>query len=914
MHDRRPDDSMGVAPERRELLARAVSAGLSPGGRFMLVGEPGIGKTYLIDALLGSLEGRRTVLLVRATAGDRQAFAGLRDLLASVPHDAVWRLPAEQRDSVLAILGRGPVRHSEPVQLLAGVTQLLAEVSRLGATIVVDEWQWLDPETRRAIERALLRQGIGSAISVVATRSADGTPEDLSVRPLFASTDVAKVVELRASSVRRVVSEAGFGDLPASALAEVAEVSGGNPLWAMELAAARLQGDPRRWPSGSVVEAMGQRVAALPSSVRDVLGVVAVLGSIGVDHLGVLRPDAIAAVEEGVGRRVIQSEDGVVTAAHPLLAAAALNALSPTEERALHAAVAQLPLSACRRLEHRNSGTLPGVDEDLALQLSTAAARARRSGATETALRLARKALRRTGHDPALRPLRVTDAAELAFAIGDAGLALEILAELDVEALTVPLFDRALSVLVLALDKTGGESAVVRRLESLQRTVEAGSTHWNIIETWLVSSSHGPGDDAVPRLLALVDILPEAETPRTVSAALQWAAYFRLERGEGVDDALIAGVRAVERAVGAPALEDTADAMEALWPHQADDLVRSRANLTTFIRAGRAAGETYAIVQGLAHAAIVETMAGRLDAAQPLLLQTEEEARALPLLPPSVYRARALLALATDDREVLDELLLGRMSPSAENRGLLLRAGVAGLDNAYSQRWDEALEHLESAYAAAKSRHIDEPGKRLWIDVELVRSLVHVGDIDRAATITADVATIGQRPMRAHARGQALRLQALIAGRMGDHVRALSLSADGLVALRRGGFQPEVVRAQLDQVELLASMGQFARGRHELTSVAESATRIGDPRLLARVEASRLRLESGDGRALLTPAELRVARAAAAGRTNRQIAAELFLSIRTVETHLASGYRKVGVRTRTQLALSLHDIALDESA
>ncbi|GAB3605169.1 LuxR family transcriptional regulator [Conyzicola nivalis] len=905
---------MGVAPERRELLARAVTAGKTPGGRLMLVGEPGMGKSYLIDAVLRSLDGARQVLFTRTTAGDHEPFAGLRDLLARIPDEAFQQLPSEQRDPVLAVLGRGPSVHSDPATLQAGVTQILSDISRGGAAIVVDEWQWLDPETRRLVERALLRPEIGSALSIVAARSADGSPEDLAVRPLFASTDVAAVVELRAASVRRVVADAGFGKLSPSTMADVTEVSGGNPLWAMELASARANGDPRRSPSISVVEAMRDRVAALPTSVRDALALVAVLGSIGVDDLEALRTNAVTAVAVGVERRVFRFEDGVVSAAHPLLAAAALNALTPDEERALNAAVSVLPLSAFRQLEHRNAGAQPGVHEGLALELSTATARARCSGATETAFRLARKALVRTGQDSTHRPSRVADAAELAFAIGDAALALEIVAELDLVVLSVPVFDRSLSVLVLALDKTGGQTAVVRRLESLQRAAPIATPHWNIIETWRVISSHGQDDDAVRRLLELVDVLPGTETPRTVSAALQWAAYFRLERGEGVDDALVAGVRAVERVAGAPALEDTADAMEALWPHQADDLVRSRANLTTFIRAAKAAGESYATVQGLAHATIVETIAGRLDAAQPLLLQTEEEARALQLLPPSVYRARALIALARNDRELLDELLLGRMSPAAENHGSLLRAGVAGLDNAYSERWDDALEDLEVAYSAARSRHIDEPGKRLWIDVELVRALVHIGDVDRATAITADLAVLGQRPMRAHARGQALRLQALLAARLGDDERALRLSSDGLAALRRGGFQPELVRAQLEQIELLRSMGQVARGRHLLSTVTESAARIGDPRLIGRAESARARLESDDGRATLTPAELRVARAAASGQTNREIAAELFLSIRTVETHLASGYRKIGVRTRTQLALSLHDLTLEASA
>ncbi|OII31881.1 hypothetical protein BIU98_09095 [Curtobacterium sp. MMLR14_010] len=914
MQHRAHDDQLGIAPERQRLLDRAVTAASTPGGRLMLVGEPGIGKTFLIDALLRALGDDRTVLFTRATEGERQPFAGLRDLFATLPAEAFRQLPSEQRESVLAMLGRAPGRRVELAMLQAGVTQVLAGATKSGAAIVVDEWQWLDPESRRAVERAVLRQGIGSTVSVVAARRADGSPEDLAVRPLFAPTDVAPMVALEPASVRQVVADAGLGALPPSVLAEVAEVSGGNPLWAIELAAARTDGDLRRWATGSVVEAVSHRVAALPAPVRETLRTVAVLGSAAVDDLETIRPGATAAVADGVDRRVFRCDEGVVTASHPLLAAAALQTLPAAEERAVHAAVAELPLPAPRQLEHRDAGTEPGTNERLARDLITASGRARRAGATETALRLARKALVRTAHDSQHRPRRVADAAELAFAIGDSALAIEIVAELDVESLSVPVFDRVVAVLVQALDKTDGQVAVVRRLESLQRIAVTQGTRWVILETWRLISAHAHDDDVVDRLLALVEVLATDEAPRTRSTALYWAAYLRLDRGEGIDDTLIAGVRAVERTTGSPALEETADAMEALWPYQADDLARSRSNLTMFVRAAKSAGEGYAIVQGLAHAAIVETLAGRLEVARGLLPEAEQEAGALSLLPPSLYRARGLLALSLDDRGAVDALLDARMSPAAESRGSLLRAGIAGLDHAYSERWDDALEDLETAYSVARSRHIDEPGKRLWIDVELVRALVSVGDLERARTITDDLAALGQRPGRVHARGQALRLRALLAGRSGDGEGALRLSGEGLVALRRGGFRPELLRAQLEQVQLLEWSGQAARARHVLETLVEPATRLGDPRVLSRMDAVRSRLQSASTRTPLTPAELRVARAAAGGQTNREIAAELFLSVRTVETHLASVYRKIGVRTRTQLALNLHDIDLAVSA
>jgi DNA-binding CsgD family transcriptional regulator/KaiC/GvpD/RAD55 family RecA-like ATPase len=908
------DAPMGLAPERRDLMTRAVDAATAPGGRLMLVGEPGIGKSHFIDAVRQRLESHRTVLFVRPNEGDRQPFAGLRDLLAAVP-DAVFRqLEHGKREAVLAVLGDDPGRNINPVMVQAAVTQVLAMVAKGGATLVIDEWQWLDPESRRTMERAFLRQGVGSTLALVAARRADGSPEDIAVRPLFAPTDVTALVPLAPASVLRVVADAGIGDLAASTLAEVAEASGGNPLWAIELATARAEGDLRRWASGSVVEAVAHRVASLPETVRAVLQLVAVLGSAEIDDLALVCPSAAKAVADGAARRVFRYDAGRAAAAHPLLAAAALQALSAEEERALHATIAELPLPASQRLEHRDAGTPPGPDERLAQALTEAAARARRAGATETALRLARRSLARTDHALPSRATRVTDAAELAFAVGDAALALEVIAELDIEMLAVPTYDQAIAVLVLALDRTEGSGAVARRLNALQQVTQVGGDRWNILETWRTAALFGHDDDAIERLINLKDLLPSDDAPWARRTALSWAAYFRLDRGEGVDDDLIAELRATERHSAVPALEDTADAIEALWPYQADDLARSRANLAAFVRAAKGAGEMYSIVQGLSHSAIVETLAGQLSVAKDLLNQSEREARSLTLLPPSLYRARGLVALAQDDREALDEFLLTPLSPAAEGRGALLRIGVSGLDNAYSERWDEALEDLDTAYSLARRHGINEPGKRLWIDVELVRALVRAGNLDRASTIIADLTELGRRPGRLHARGQALRLQALVANHLGDGERALQLSADGLTALRRSGFRSEVVRAMLEQVAILAKIGQVQRGLHILKEIAELAVRIGDPRLIARTESTRSRLNDADSRAALTPAEQRVAWAAAAGQTNREIAGDLFLSVRTVETHLAAVYRKLGFRSRTQLALNMHAVASPQPA
>ncbi len=220
-----------------------------------------------------------------------------------------------------------------------------------------------------------------------------------------------------------------------------------------------------------------------------------------------------------------------------------------------------------------------------------------------------------------------------------------------------------------------------------------------------------------------------------------------------------------------------------------------------------------------------------------------------------------------------------------------------------SGRLDEALSHLEP---------LAEPqllGRGPWDcvpsgRVDLVEALARVGELDRAADVAAGVERdLGHSP---DARARALVARALGLVRHDDLARADLESA--IAGFREAGDPFEEARSRLLLGELLRRERRIQAARHELRAASAAFERMGampwQARALAELRATRAAVPppTPDPWAELTPQERRVAMAVARGASDRQAAAELFLSTRTVGYHLASVYRKLGISNRTALA------------
>jgi len=903
-HDRIPR-------ERRALLERMVRVAGERGGRLAVVGEPGVGKTTMLEALARRLGRDRIVLLIRFDEGPAGPYAAVRAILRLVPDRVLRALPVGYRAVLEQLLDTTPPEFSDHRMVEAALRHLCNLLAAAHAVLVLDDAHLADRESVDLMAPMLRPPHEAAGMVLVIARELDAGGPVTSWKVVFSAAQLAFLAPLSPAAVAAVLHDADIVGLSATDATEIATESGGNPSWAIDLALARAAGDDRRTAATSrAVASTIRRIGRLSPPVQEVLVTTAVMRTGTVEALVHVLGQADQALTEAVRLGVLSVTGREVSVRTPLLRTAALETLTAEDRRSLHARLAEAPLPAEQRLEHRDDAVPPGPRPDLAEELRTASGRARRIGAS-AALRLAMRSVARSdGRSPA-HVDRILHAAEIAGAQGDVALVLRLSGTLDPSSLSLSEFDRIAVVTAEAVAQGLGADALEDRLANAQRSLDPGDARSQVVEVLRLLWSRGDAATVARDLIAAIEGLPPGRTPHTLLAALEDLAFRRLDAGQGLSSEVLARTRAVESVTGVLELTYSSGAIEAIGAYQADDLSRSRPALTAFVRTADLLGTHPASTRALAHAAIVEVLAGRVVQASALLADADQHASRLADPPPPLARARGLLALTRNDRETLDELLAGSTSPTAALRGALLRHGIAGIDAAWSEDWDVARAELETALELAGAQGIVEPGRRLWIDIELARARVQSGDLDGAERIARHLAALDESHRRPHAHGQALRIRSLVAMRRGERDESLRLAEDAVDALRRGGFAPELARAQLDRAQLLVDAGREGRARQVLVDVTATRIHADDPRIAARALRLSEVVDAADGRALLTAAETRVAQAAAAGRTNREIAAQLFVSVRTVETHLGSAYRKMGVRTRTQLALALNDLGQD---
>jgi DNA-binding CsgD family transcriptional regulator/tetratricopeptide (TPR) repeat protein len=337
-----------------------------------------------------------------------------------------------------------------------------------------------------------------------------------------------------------------------------------------------------------------------------------------------------------------------------------------------------------------------------------------------------------------------------------------------------------------------------------------------------------------------------------------------------------------------------ADNVIASWYKDVDDLDRSRVALLAAITANEDIGDEPMLASLYGHLALTEIWAGRPSAARDALN------RGLPLIsadagkPVGMAAAEATLTLFSDS--------IGITRPQIERLpgGGIMTASLTGLA-ALLDGDDEAAAEILTA-ALSKSRHagVQEPGRRGRFEGNLAQALVNLGRLDEARALGQELAALGRN--RPTLLGIAHRIEGLALGAEGDLEAAAQTLQAAVTTHRMSQFPIELGRS-------LLALGQIQRRRKNAPQASEAlraalncfeaagATPFAD---LARGELGKGR--RGAGGEALTPTEQQVADLVAAGHTNREVAARLFISIRTVETHLAAVYRKVGVRSRSELA------------
>jgi DNA-binding CsgD family transcriptional regulator len=899
---------------RDEELARidAFLIGSGAGGAALVFeGEAGIGKTTL---WLASVERAREsgfrVLVARPAEAERElSFATLGDLLADV-HEQIRRLPPPQGRPLARalLLEEAPGAPVEPRAVAIALLATLRAVARERPLLVaVDDVQWVDAPSAMALSFALRRAVEGPVAVLLARRTGPGHESRVE---LDRSLSIERVVAgpLSLGALRQLLQDRLEGTFPRPILRRIHERSGGNPFFALELGRALTARGKRLSPQeelpvpDDLERLLAERLNLLPPETKEPLAAVAALG----EPTRELTDEP--ALEPAFAAGVLVLDRDRIRFAHPLLAAAAYCALSPICRRALHRRLAQLVADDEERARHLALGA-EGPDPALAAVLDEAALRARVRGAPGAAADLAHWALRLGERDRQAAVRRIVAAAEYRAAAGDHAEARKLVEDALAEEPNgadrgrlllqrarlgdLPI-DAGIECLKDALGNAGGDLA-------LEAWVLADLTQWT------ANARRIP--DAEPHARRSVELAERLGEATLLAGALTQLAWTEFSLGRGLS------VELMERALELDPLCESmrinrrptaAFAHMCMW---SGDLHRSRALLD---RARAIAHEEEDLTaDGLIRlTAALEFLADdwrlsleAVDELYDLGVEAELETTVITAL-----SERGLLFALLGDEErtrravaealVLDERQGSRWVPRIGGWALALLD--LSLDNPRA-----ALAHAREATADPRDEGVEEPAL-IPAFPEYAEAAIAAGELQEAGALLDWVEERAARLDRAWALACVGRCRGLLAAARGDEAGAVVAFGRALAEHDRvQGRRFDLARTQLARGEALRRFKKKRAAREAIEAAAAIFDELGAKLWSAKARRELARIGGRTGAPGLTETERRVAALVAAGRSNKEAAGELFVTVRTIETHLTKIYAKLDVRSRTELARRL---------
>ena len=883
----------------------------APGGAaLVLEGEAGIGKStlWLSGVETARERGLRVLSSRPAEVELGVAHAGLGDLLEDVLSEVLPELAAPRRRALeVALLVRDDAREPVDFRTLAVAVrtalQLLA--AREPILLAIDDVQWLDRSSESALAFALRRLAEDDIRVLFARRVGDGGAVSELERVFGDSrTTRLRIGPLSAGALHGILQrELGLGFARPSLL-RLHEASGGNPFFALALARSIARdgasGDPihpLRLP-GALEELVHLRLAELPETTRSALLVVAAAGR---PTRALLRAAAIedraleAAFETGV---IAPAGDGLVFT-HPLLASVLYVRAHPDERRLAHRILAALADDSVARARHLGL-SVEGADPEAAATLDDAAALAVSRGAPIVAAEVAEQALRVTPESAYEdRHRRSLAAARAHLLAGEHERPRTIAQELLSHAPPGPARAEALA-LMSELETQDRAVALLEQsiAEAAPRPALQGTLHLRLAMVGAAIRGLTWSEGHALSALRLAEKL-DGEALR--AGALSVLAAVRILRGE--QDAAGLAERAYELAV---ACEDREQLRRASWAvvhvlMLSDSTDRARAFLEAGYEAERRTDERNS-ARVLFNLALVELRAGRWEVASDHAERMLEIDRQYgTTFPPSFFPV-ALIAAHRGELERAAELAAhGRELGDEECLRLPAMVATTGLIEAWRGDAAAAVAWFTAAEEKADASEWREPNLRWW-RADYVEALLELGRSGEAILVLDAWSDDALRLEREWVLAQVTRCRGLVAAAAGDVELALETLAVAVGEHEQVGDQFGRARALL----ALGVIRRRARQKRPARDAIEVAL-SGFEALGAAGWAEKARAELGriGGRTRvegLTPTERRVADLVAEGRTNREVAAALFIGERTVAGHLTHIYTKLGVRSRTELA------------
>jgi DNA-binding CsgD family transcriptional regulator len=903
-------------------FAREVRA--SPAA-LAIQGEAGAGKSTLWRAGIeaAAAAGHR-VLRTEPTASEADmAFAGLSDLLAGVLPMVAEQIPDPQREALeVALLlrpagGEPPTGHAVALAVLAALRACVSESPVLAA---IDDVQWLDQASREALAFALRRVPGGPLSLLVAARSeaaadpltAGAPPPSHDWHGLLAAIPATEVMDLAPLDMWQIQNL-----LPANVTAAqarlVARQSRGNPFWAIQIAAS-LDSAPGAVPP--LARTLTSRLSrSLSSEARDALAVVAAAGRIGaaeavavLDHL----PDPAAALDAAVVAGAVVETGDRLAVAHPLIGSAAVESLPPGRRLQLYRRLARAASGAERYAHFAALAAGPGPDSAVADALETAAAAAHSRAANSEAGQFAAQAVLFTpeSDEEALVRRRIR-AGELLFLAGDLQRSLEHLEALDLDQLGTPDLEHVLPLLLDLVDFIRGTAVATAMIT---RAVGAGEPDPRRRALVLALASDVVYGIPGSRGAAAIEAISCAEAAGApANAALHHALVnlfiAKVTSAEGLDAGLLDRAARLEPSLPSAWLHDSAD-MHRGWSRYTEDLDAARAALQSSIVRARDLGDDLALATFSNFLATTEVLAGDYAAAA-AAASAADAAAAWYDWPPHPWHVepRCELLIRDGDLDSAARLIDKTLPDDAVNppriTARFMAACLQGKVSAWRGDHAATVQHLERAAWCADQLDWADPGVRGRLDILLAEAYVAVGRPDDARRISAWLRELGGRLRRPALTGDADRIDALLCAAAGDLDSAAASAQAAVTAHGSSPLRLELARSLLVLGQVERRRKARGQSRAALRRAHELAIKMGHRPLLGEVLREMPRVAAERSGSELTATERRVAGLIAAGATNRDAAAELFVSVRTIETHVASIYRKLGVHTRAELARRL---------
>jgi ATP/maltotriose-dependent transcriptional regulator MalT len=885
----------------------------------LLEGESGIGKTTLWKrGVAAAVERGWRVLSTRPAESEAKlSYAGLADLLEA-SDDVLQILPYPQRNALeVALLKAEPDGGSPDVRAVsAAALTALREAAAVGPVLIaLDDVQWLDPSTASALGFAVRRLE-SEPIGLLLARREAGASLPFGLSRAFPEDRIARI-RLEPFSVDDLgaLLHARLGaNLPRPTLKRLHEMSGGNPFFALEIARAELRGELR--PTGAALpipqtlreDLLRDRLRALPSASREMLLYASACSRPTVGLLAAVAgsSDVAGHLTKAVDAGIVEADGDEVRFTHPLYGSAIYAESSREHRHRVHRQLAEVVDDPEERARHLALAS-DGPDHEAAAALEDAARAAVARGSPIAAAELCEMADRLTPpkEEPDARRRRMT-AADYRLLAGDYERVLRLLESVVSTVPPGPERAEALWRLGRALSFLDDNKRAAAVLGDALREQGVPPAALGSIQVWR-SYALGRSGDLIGAEHHAEEALRFAELgddPAVLMEALTVLARLQTWLGREAPRELLDRAMQLEGAskplflaVLRPSLVHT---NQLLWAGNVDE---ARLISTALLDEATVEGDEDFAGQLHWSLAQVELLAGNWGVA------LAHQEKAIAFAPKRVGwfgGARALVKACVGDidgaradaEEALDQTRL-----EGPLRGEILALSSLGFLELSLGNPARANEHLANAWQLHQSWGIGEPAMFLFV-ADHVEALIELGKQNQAGDVLDWLEERGQALDRPWTLAVSARYRGLLAAADGDFQAAFA-SLDR--ALKERLPMPfELGRTMLALGAIRRRAKQKRPAREALEEALAIFERLGAPLWAEKARAELARI--GGRRSVagqLTEAEARVAKLAAAGRTNREIADTLFMSVRTVEGHLSRSYAKLGVRSRTELGLHI---------